>query len=132
MARTYATFADGKVVGYITLVCGEVVVDETNRIAEPDLHYDYDRYPAVKIARLMVDSRYRRDYAIGSDLVQLALGTIKDLVCPAVGCRFAIVDSKLSSVGFYEKQGFSLIDTAENRKRSEPVMFIDLHKTPPK
>jgi hypothetical protein len=49
-------------------------------------------------------------------------------LCPAVGCRFVIVDSKKSSVGFYEKQGFTLIDTKENRGRSEPVMFIDLHK----
>jgi hypothetical protein len=71
------------------------------------------------------------DYDIGSNLVQLALGTTKDRICPVAGCRFVIVDSKQSSVGFYKKQGFTLIDTSENRERSEPVMFIDLHKATP-
>jgi ribosomal protein S18 acetylase RimI-like enzyme len=131
-ARTYGTFLGSKIIAYISLVCGEVVADEGNKVVEPDLIYTYDRYPAVKIARLMVDSNYRSEYGIGEELVKLALGTVKDRVCPAVGCRFVIVDSKKSSVGFYKKQGFTLLDTPDNLSRSEPVMFIDLHKAAPK
>lgn len=127
-ARTYGTFAGKQIVAYISLVCGEVIAYDSNKVVEPNLDYNYDRYPAVKIARLMVDSAYRKQYKIGKDLVNLALGTVKDRVCPVVGCRFVIVDSKKSSVEFYIKQGFTLIDTDENKKRDEPIMFIDLHK----
>ena len=117
LSRTYGTFFGKKIVAYISLVCGEVLASENTKIVEPDIDYRYDRYPAVKIARLMVDHNYRRHYKIGEELVKLALGTVKDRVCPAVGCRFVIVDAKKPSVGFYIKQGFTLIDTDENKNR---------------
>lgn len=129
LARTYVTMAGGQVAGYITLVCGEIVIeDDANRLEEPDLDYNYKSYPALKIARLLVDGRFRGN-GIGEDLVKLALGIAKDIICPNAGCRFAVVDAKQRSVGFYERQGFTMLDTSENRARSEPVMFIDLHKS---
>lgn len=131
LARTYAAFngQGGKAIAYITLVCGEIVAaeDENPLINEPQLDYRYKHFPAVKIARLAVDQRYR-GYDLGRTLVNLALGQAKNVICPAVGCRFAVVDSKSQSVKFYEKCGFTMLDTEENRKRESPVMWIDLKK----
>lgn len=61
-------------------------------------------------------------------MVDFAVGTAKDVICPAVGCRFVVVDAKKQSIGFYEKCGFTLLDTDDNRSRQSPVMFLDLHK----
>lgn len=132
LARTYAAFRSdtGKAVGYITLVCGEVVTDEDGKglANEPGLSYPYNHYPAVKIARLAVDKSLSGS-GLGRELVNLALGQAKRVVCPAVGCRFVMVDSKRQAVGFYEKCGFTILDTHTNKSRDEPIMFIDLNKT---
>jgi GNAT superfamily N-acetyltransferase len=134
LARTYAVFdvsLNSKVVAYVTLVCGEVVLDNGNNdiLNDTGVDYKYLHYPAVKIARLAVDTRYR-EKGIGALLVDLALGIAKDTISPAVGCRFVVVDSKKPAVDFYIKSGFTLLDTEANRSRAEPVLFVDLQKTP--
>ena len=127
LARTYVAVDEfARIKAYITIICGEIEV-QVNHEGE-DVRYDYTKYPAVKIARLAVDSRVRGN-KLGEALVDLAIGVTRDIVCPHVGCRFIVVDSKQQSVAFYRKCGFALLDTADNRDRDEPVMFIDLHKT---
>lgn len=131
LARTYGAFhpTTGKILAYITLVCGEVNVgkDDKAPIDDDGLKYKYLQYPAVKIARLAVDNS-QRSAGLGSAMVELALGIAKEVICPAVGCRFMMVDSKRASVGFYERCGFTRLDSGANRDRAEPVMFIDLSK----
>ncbi|MCL6699584.1 GNAT family N-acetyltransferase [Sphingomonas sp. NSE70-1] len=132
LARTYGAFDvanNDKLIGYITLVCGEVVIQEGDNalVVEDGLAYHYRQYPAVKIARLAVDRRIR-EAGIGNALVNLALGIARDLVSPNVGCRFVMVDAKRASVPWYDRRGFTMLDTAENRERDEPVMFVDLSK----
>ncbi|MBB4660258.1 GNAT family N-acetyltransferase [Parvularcula dongshanensis] len=130
LARTYAAFLRSKVVGYITLVCGQVDISENGEPSLPDgndVQYRYDHYPAVKIARLAV-AKDHQGSGLGSALVDLALGVTEANVCPTVGCRFIVVDSKRQSVGFYKKAGFVMIDTPENEERDHPVMFIDMMK----
>lgn len=132
LARTYAAFDaedNNRLVGYITLVCGEVVIDEGDPalVAADGLQYLYRQYPAVKIARLAVDQHFR-GYGIGETLVNLALGIARDDISPNVGCRFVMVDSKKEAVAFYDHLGFTILDTRANRERTEPVMFVDLAK----
>lgn len=133
LARTYAAFniaENDRMVGYITIVCGEVVTDpgEATLVHSDALKYLYNQYPAVKIARLAVDQR-ARGRGMGEALVNLALGIAQNAICPNVGCRFIMVDSKKDSVSFYgEKMGFTMLDTEANRQRDEPVMFVDLAK----
>jgi len=132
LARTYAVF-DGdngnRIAAYVTLVCGEIVLesDGVRPAHEDGITYRFSHYPAVKIARLAVDSRYR-GRGLGATLVDFSLGVAKDTVSSAVGCRFLVVDSKKSAVDFYMKRGFTLIDTDENRRRDEPILFVDLMK----
>ena len=110
-------------------MCGEVATDDgdVRLIHEPGLKYLYNQYPAVKIARLAVDRRIT-GRGLGRALVKLALGRAKSIVCPTVGCRFVTVDAKKPAMPFYEHCGFTLLDTAANRERDEPVMFVDLNK----
>lgn len=129
LARTYAAFQidPRKVLGYITLVCGEVATDDADQCLIEGVDYRYKHYPAVKIARLAVDQSVQRG-GLGKHLVDLALGIAKREVSPLVGCRFVMVDSKRNAVGFYERCGFTILNTPANRGRSEPVMFVDLSK----
>jgi GNAT superfamily N-acetyltransferase len=129
LARTYAAFQvePRKVLGYITLVCGEVVTDVGDGCLIADVDYRYKQYPAVKIARLAIDKSVQ-GIGLGKHLVDLALGIAKREVCPSVGCRFVMVDSKKNSVRFYERCGFTMLDTPSNKERGEPVMYVDLSK----
>lgn len=139
LARTYGLFktveVPGKkagaapvsktsIAGYITLVCGEIDANGAGQVADG---YTYSHFPAMKIARLMIDSNLRKK-RWGEQLVEFAVGTAKDIICPAVGCRFVVVDAKKESIRFYERCGFTLLDTDDNRERESPVMFLDLHK----
>jgi GNAT superfamily N-acetyltransferase len=131
LSRTYGIFgAETKALrAYMTLVCGEVAIgpDDAVPFDNNDVEFEYKHFPAVKIARLAVDKRLRTA-GVGRKLVNVALGIAKGTICPVVGCRFMMVDSKQQSVGFYQKCGFTVLDTVDNRKRDAPVMFIDLGK----
>lgn len=127
LGKTYGAFLDEqptKAIGYVTLVCGEIAAFEELK-AEED--FPYLQFPALKIARLAVDRRHRTA-GIGYQLVLLAIGVAKAEISPRVGCRFVVVDSKRQSVEFYRRQGFTLLDTADNRARETPIMFLDLNK----
>ncbi|RWR08490.1 GNAT family N-acetyltransferase [Paenirhodobacter populi] len=130
LAKSYGVFAGTKIVGYVTLVCGQIEVEGGEPAPDVgDAHFDYKHYPAVKIARLAVDRRYRGN-GLGRHLVDFSLGLARDTIASAVGCRFVVLDAKRQSVAFYEKNGFRLIDTETNKARPEPVMFLDLKGTP--
>jgi GNAT superfamily N-acetyltransferase len=130
LAISYGVFDGQKLIGYVTLVCGQIEVDSGQPAPDVgDAMFLYKHYPAVKIARLAIDQRYRRT-GLGRVLVDFSLGVARDTVASTVGCRFVVLDAKKQSVPFYEKNGFRLIDTQTNRARAEPVMFLDLKGTP--
>lgn len=127
IARTYLAREDGvsKIIAYMTLICGEITSHKS--LAGDVQPYTYPSYPAIKVARLLVDSAYRGK-EVGRTLIEMAVGVAKDVVCPSVGCRFVVVDAKTDSIKFYKACGFTFLDTSANRKGDEHVMFIDLHK----
>jgi GNAT superfamily N-acetyltransferase len=129
LARTYVIVDVGqrRIAAYITLVCSEISAEDLVRA--DGLHFPYPTYPAVKIARLLVDERYRdRRFGFGRKLVNLAQGIATDEIAPSAGCRFVVVDSKAEAIEFYERCGFTLLDTPENRSRPEAILYLDLHK----
>jgi ribosomal protein S18 acetylase RimI-like enzyme len=135
LARTYVAVDTSPnapaLLGYLTLVAGEVAVEQDHaglvNDDSSDVAYPYLQYPAVKIARLAVDTR-SRGRSIGTNLVSLAIAITQLEVARSVGCRFLDTDAKAESVAFYQKAGFSMRDTAENAQRREKVMLIDLLK----
>ena len=74
-----------------------------------------------------MDVKLRRQ-GIGETLVNLALGMAREIICPAIGCRFVVVNFKHEAVSFYLRCGFTMLDTPDNKTRKSPVLFIDLHK----
>ncbi|MDO8369527.1 MAG: GNAT family N-acetyltransferase [Candidatus Nitrotoga sp.] len=116
------------VLGYITLTCSEI--DIRNGYAVDDCTHanSYESLPAIKIARLAVDSRYRSN-GIGDQLVALALAIANDLIAPNVGCRFVVTDAKKEAVAFYKKMGFTILETEDNKNAATPVMFVDILKS---
>jgi ribosomal protein S18 acetylase RimI-like enzyme len=130
LAKTYGAFnpaSPQKLVAYITLVCGQIETENKQKFG-PGIQYDYDHCPAVKIARLAVDHRLKRG-GVGQALVDFSLGVIRAQICPWVGCRFVIVDSKTDAVDFYQRKcGFTLLDTEANKTADWPILFLDLYK----
>ena len=59
LAQTYVVADRNAVPAYVTLICGEITAEK--EIADLDeVKFRYRHFPAVKIARLAVDLRYRR------------------------------------------------------------------------
>lgn len=113
------------IVAYITILVSEVQ-NQAAKVEAVGEGYTY-HWPAVKIARLAVDQRLKRQ-GLGRDLVSFCVARIMREIMPVAGCRFVTVDSNRPAVAFYEKMGFVLVDTEENRAHHTPVMFLDLHK----
>lgn len=116
-----------KVVGYITLTCSEIDLQDFYDVEDCPQANRYDVLPAVKIARLAVDKNYR-EYGIGKMLIQFAVSLCVNVIIEQVGCRFLITDSKEDSITFYERCGFTVLDTESNRNSEHPIMFVDLKK----
>ena len=85
--------------------------------------YDYQKYPAIKIARMAVDEKLS-GAGVGRYLLLAAVGKVHHLSLD-VGCRCITVDSKRDAVGFYEKNGFKIIKRYENRKF--PPMYLNMY-----
>jgi len=125
-AKTYVfceESAASKIAAYITLVCSQIQVSPPSGLDG----FPYKDFPAIKIARLAVDSSFR-DNDLGTKLIAWAVAISTTRVMPHVGCRFLAVDSKQQSIKFYEKCGFRLLDTEQNKQRNHPLMFMDIGK----
>ncbi len=118
---------NGKVIAFITLTCSEIDIRNGYTLDDCDHAARYDSLPAIKIARLAVDNRFRKD-GLGSLLVSLTTAIATDEIYPTIGCRFVVTDAKQQAIDFYIAQGFVLLDTEDNLKASEPIMFLDLLK----
>ena len=116
-----------KVVGYITLTCSEIDLQDFYDVEDCPQANRYDVLPAVKIARLAVDKNYR-GHGIGKMLMRFAVSLCVNVIIEQVGCRFLITDSKEDSITFYERYGFTMLDTESNRNSEHPIMFVDLKK----
>ena len=126
LAQTYvAVTGDNVVIGYITLICSEIDLKDGYELSDCASANNYEFLPAVKIARLAVDSRYRKN-GIGVNLLEYAIAVIKDKVAENVGCRFVVTDAKTEAIGFYNNQGFTLLDTESNETIEHYLMFLDL------
>lgn len=130
IAKTYVLVPEAdasRVWGYMTLICSEIKIGNSHRVDDCEAANVYNDFPAVKVARLAVDTQIQgRGY--GEGLVQFAISVARQSVMPLVGCRFLITEAKPGAIGFYERMGFTLLDTKKNRKSPLPMLFLDLNK----
>ena len=131
IAKTYVFVPEDeeppRIWGYISLTCSQVSLDDKYFTDDCTEANRYEALPAVKIVRLAVDKELK-GRGLGQQLVDFAVWRASDSIMPNVGCRFLMADAKKSAVSFYEKVGFTLLDTLENKRSRHPVMFMDLHK----
>lgn len=95
---THLVYWNEILVGFYTLISDSI---EIRGIQEGDgvPGYPYSRYPALKIARLATDDRYKkRD--VGRNMLRKILVTAIN-ISHHVGCRIITVDVKPRSFGFY-------------------------------
>ncbi|MDD3042292.1 MAG: GNAT family N-acetyltransferase [Methanosarcinaceae archaeon] len=111
ISRTSLCFWKGELVGFVALIADTI---EARAVIDGLEHYEYRKYPGVKIARLAVDFRFERK-GIGTYLLLAAIGKTLS-ICENIGCRYILVDSKKNSIGFYEKNGFKLVEKYKNRE----------------
>ncbi|WP_431102270.1 GNAT family N-acetyltransferase [Roseateles noduli] len=130
LAKTFVMveFGETRVLAYITLVCTHVSVQQFGGPAPVD-GFRYADYPAVKLARLAVDSGLQGQ-GVGGQLVDFAIGLAEEHIMPYAGCRFLVVDAKPNSVGFYLRKGFSKMGEDADEVNSFTTMFVDLHRLP--
>lgn len=130
VGKTYAALqpAEGgdRVIGFITLTCSEIDIRGGYEIGDCAHASRYESMPALKVARLATDSRFK-GRGIGQQLLELAISLAADHISTTVGCRFLVTDAKQGAVSFYQRQGFTLLETEVNKARSAPVMFLDLN-----
>jgi GNAT superfamily N-acetyltransferase len=120
ISRTGLCFWKDELVGFVALLADTI---EAKAVIDGLEHYEYRKYPGVKIARLAVDSRFERK-GIGTYLLAAAIGKTQS-VCESIGCRYLLVDSKKNSIGFYQKNGFKLVEIYKNREFIP--MYLNLH-----
>ena len=78
-------------------------------------------YPAVKIGRFAIDSKFQGN-GIGSILLDFIKGYF--LVDNKTGCRFITVDAYKSAISFYEKNGFVALQN--HNDAFTQLMYFDL------
>ena len=129
IVKTYVAVDDqNRVWGYTSLMCSDIELEDGYELEDCDGANCYETLPAVKIARLAVDSKLRGK-GLGRNLIEFSIAIAKDMIMPHAGCRFLVVDAKQDAVSFYrDKIGFTLLDTEGNENTEHPVMFIDLQK----
>jgi GNAT superfamily N-acetyltransferase len=126
IAQTYvAVTAQDAIAVFITLTCSEIDLQNHYAISDCSHANNYEYLPAVKIARLAVDSRYREN-GIGTALLDFAIALIIDRVADSVGCRFVVTDAKIEAVEFYAKQGFTVLNSYQSGESDYHLMFLDL------
>jgi GNAT superfamily N-acetyltransferase len=99
-------------VGYVALAT-DILEAKAVYITDGVERYKYAKYPAIKIARLAVDSKFEKR-GIETHLLYAAIGKTLS-ICKSVGCRHILVDSKHEAVSFYKKHGFQEIEKSKKK-----------------
>ena len=91
--------------------------------------YNYRFFPAVKIARLGVYTKYQRRH-VGTSLLNMTKEYF--LKQNRTGCRFLTVDAynKEDVIKFYEHNGFKFLWDQDKEKETR-IMFFDLKRFNP-
>lgn len=126
ISRTYLIFHNpsNRLVGYVTLLTDNVHIRNTG-LAEQfrAKGIQYDSLPALKIARMCIDSDFRK-HGIGTFLVRIAMRRLLE-INERVGCRFLIADAKRDARHFYKKLGFEVL---KKKEKGHIPMYLDMKK----
>lgn len=119
-SRTYLCYLDGTVVGFATLAAATIEVKYVEGL--PIEGYNPKTYPCIKLARFAVD-KYHEGKGIGPYLLKWVMGKFYQ-ISYHIGCRYLVVDSKRSSMWFYEKHEFILVE--KTKDKLHPLFYLDM------
>ncbi|MCL2174504.1 MAG: hypothetical protein FWB73_00515 [Treponema sp.] len=115
-----------KIVAYMALIMDSIKLSFTEKELH-NLDYPFKTIPAMKIAKLAVDSDFSEKYkGIGSFLIDSAMGIAADCNEDYCAARFLTVDADIEHnegvLAFYEKNGF--IPNAELVKKNSKTISM--------
>lgn len=129
IATSYILEDGGNIVAYFCLLNDKISrQDVTNsqwRKIKGNFHESkqFGSYPAIKIGRFAVSSRYN-GRGIGTDLMNLLKGMLNEK--PNYSAfRYLTVDAYLSAIAFYRKNGFKLLSEKILNDHTR-LMFFDM------
>jgi hypothetical protein len=105
LANTTLVIYQEKVIGFFSLCTDAIKLDPDEKEEYNIKNKPISEYPSVKIARLGVDINFQKK-GVGSILIKLAIGLIRDRLNEHIGCRFITVDAYPDKISFYEKYNF--------------------------
>jgi predicted N-acetyltransferase YhbS len=111
MGSTYVFFHQDVPMGFATIAMYAIEVKETKlgRVTSEK------RYPALLLGRLGVDNNYRKRH-VGLCMVQWTVARAQ-VMAKEIGCRFVVVLTRQSKVGFYKECGFEVCPNYDNKKK---------------
>lgn len=122
----------GKIAAYMSLIMDAIKLSSSEKELH-NLKYPFRTIPAMKIAKLAVDSGFSERYrGIGSFLINAAIGIATDCNDDYCAARFLTVDADIEHdegvLTFYKKNGF--IPNAElyNKNRKTISMRKDIYR----
>lgn len=126
--------ASGDVIGYFSLAYDRISLTDFpsnsayNRFRKQFFAQGkmFKSYPALKICRLAIDSRYRGE-GFGAMLVNMIIASYRN--DSKAGCRFITVDAYSGALDFYFKQGFAPLSKSDEGADTR-LLFFDLESLP--
>jgi len=116
-STTHLLYHQGNLVGYFSLVTDTVF----NKRLRKSICYPYgDQLPAIKIARLARDAKYK-NCGVGFIIMQ-KIFLLTYSITKKAGCRLLTVDAKDSAIHYYEEYSF----VKGHKKWQETSMFLDI------
>ena len=125
IGTTYVAVHASAIVGFATVVSGEIVADSMPK----RLRRRLPAYPLpiLRIARLAVDARFQGQ-GIGKLLLRAMLRLALDMR-NLVGCVGVVVDAKADAADFYTRLGFQPLQTVSGELGDRPTprpMFLSI------
>ena len=129
LAYTFILQDQGNIIGYYSLLNDKIsrqdvanaIWRKVKKLFPHGKHFS--SYPAVKIGRLAIASRYKGK-GIGRNLIKIIKMTLSETQTISA-FRFLTVDAYLSATAFYEKNGFRMM-VADDYDRHTRLMFFDM------
>lgn len=131
LAKTYLVVNEenGDLIAYFSLLNDTVRLEETEKSTANRINRKIPNskrrkhYPALKIGRLAVDTRYA-GMGIGEEILKTICRLFRR--GNRTGCCFLTVDALASATGFYEAKGNFRFFTEKDKDDDTRLMYFDL------
>lgn len=125
LSNTALVYYERKLIGYYTLACDSIKLDDVKERSVFPERKRIQSYPAIKIARMGFIAECRKQ-GCGTLIISYAIGLAHKLNKQGIGCRFVTVDAYPDSIGFYIKCGFKYNVHRMYKKKTHPSLRLDV------